>query len=429
MINLSKIKINTKDILYQLLYIACIGISYLGNYELTFLVWSFAVGVTIKRTYSIEFLKFLFCFVIIISLAFVVSLFHDYKKYEIIRDSTYLLKPIIGLLAGYQLCRYNSKSAFKLFVNTGLIIALIHLSVIIITLISHKTLNVNVLRDRGGFFSDYEIYVLILLIFHKKFNLGYTKAQINILILIIAISSFLYLSRTNLIQFVLFFIALKGYFEINRKSILVLSTVVLSTLIAYSAILYSNPKRNGKGIEAFLYKVKIAPIEPFKTKINKSDWKDFNDNYRSYENIITVRQVSAAGNYAVFFGEGLGSTLDLGRKVLSNDGDYVRKIPIVHNGYMTVFLKSGIVGVIILIISIVILFRQKKSPINLVQNINYLLIGTSIFLIVSNWVFLGLYLKLDNKSIVIGFLFCLKLIAIKESNSQRLELKNEELQN
>ena len=48
------------------------------------------------------------------------------------------------------------------------------------------------------------------------------------------------------------------------------------------------------------------------------------------------------------------------------------------------------------------------------QNINYLLVGTSVFLIVSNWVFLGLYLKLDNKSIIIGALLALREIIIKD---------------
>ena len=173
-----------------------------------------------------------------------------------------------------------------------------------------------------------------------------------------------------------------------------------------------------------MYKIKIAPQEAFKTKIDKDDWKDFNDNYRSFENIIAVNQVSAKGNRAIFFGEGLGSTLNLGRKVWTNDHEYVQYIPIVHNGYMTVFLKSGILGVIFLLIFLIILYRQRKSDFGNVQAINYLLIGSSVFLIVSNWVFLGLYLKLDNKSIIIGFLIALREVMIREHNSQKI-IKNE----
>ena len=206
----------------------------------------------------------------------------------------------------------------------------------------------------------------------------------------------------------------------NKRSIVILSSVFISVLIGYAIIYSINPKRNGKGLEAFLYKIKIAPIEPFKTKINKDDWKDFNDNYRSYENIIAVKQVSNEGTSAVIFGEGTGATLDLGREVWSNDGEFVRYIPIVHNGYMTVFLKSGIFGVFFLLWFILTLMRQKGNSDEAIKHINYFLTGTAIFLIFSNWVFLGLYLKLDNKSVIIGFLIALRQVIYKENINRAL---------
>lgn len=164
-----------------------------------------------------------------------------------------------------------------------------------------------------------------------------------------------------------------------------------------------------------MYKIKIAPEEAFKTKINKEDWKDFNDNYRSFENIITVRQVSNEGLMTILFGKGLGSNVNLGRKIKTNDGTEVQFIPILHNGFMTVFLKAGLFGVLFLVYFIYVLFKQNKSKNEIIRNINYLLVGTSIFLIVSNWVFMGLYLKLDNKSIIIGFLIALKELIANQS--------------
>jgi hypothetical protein len=147
--------------------------------------------------------------------------------------------------------------------------------------------------------------------------------------------------------------------------------------------------------------------------VNTEDWKDFNDNYRSYENITTLRQVTDGGFSAIIFGKGLGATVNLGRKILTNDGTTVQYIPILHNGFATVFLKSGVFGVFFLILFLYLLAKHKKSDIHEVQNINLLLVGTSIFLIISNWVFMGLYLKLDNKSILIGLLICYREILIK----------------
>ncbi|KAF2339308.1 hypothetical protein [Flavobacterium tistrianum] len=314
--------------------------------------------------------------------------------------------------------------ALKVMVYAGLAISVMHLVMLSFTVIEFRTLSVNLLREHGGYFSDYEIYILIILIFYKELKLEISKKQRILFLAIIGLSSFLYLARTNLIQFIILYVGLKGYLIFNKKSLKVILAVFLASIIGYASIVYINPKREGKGIQAFLYKIKIAPQEAFKTKIDKEDWKDFNDNYRSFENIIAVNQVSAKGNRAIFFGEGLGSTLNLGRKIWTNDHEYVQYIPIAHNAYMTIFLKSGLLGVLFLLTFLIILYRQKKSDIKNVQAINYLLIGTSIFLVVSNWVFLGLYLKLDNKSIIIGFLIALREVIIKEHNSQK-RIENE----
>jgi hypothetical protein len=226
----------------------------------------------------------------------------------------------------------------------------------------------------------------------------------------------MYLSRTNFIQFFILLFALKGYFEVNRRLIVVLVSLTLATVIGYSAILYINPRRNGPGMEAFLYKIKVAPIEPFKTKINRGDWKDFNDNYRSHENIITVRQVTHQGNYSTIFGEGLGSKVDLKQKIWLGDME-LRYISILHNGFMTVFLKSGLLGVFFLLVSIFLLFKKTRSDIPIVKQVDMIMIGSGLFMFVSCWVFMGYYFIADTKSIFIGFIICYREIIIKQERN------------
>src|SRR5690606_24069861 len=74
------------------------------------------------------------------------------------------------------------------------------------------------------------------------------------------------------------------------------------------------------------------------------------------------------------------------------------------NGFMTVFLKSGLLGVLIYLFTIAYFFRQKKSTDPVIKTINLLLLGTGVFLVFSNWVFLGFYNLFDTKTILIGFL-------------------------
>lgn len=395
----------SKDYYYGLIFLCCISVPYLVNFELTFFVWSLAAVLTLSTKYSITILKYIFCFLLILTVSFFVMFSYDYKFYYIFRDFTYMLKPILGLLIGYQIAKKIFKNGFQAIAYTGVFIATIHVGVIISDILFKHARSINAIRAGSGYFSDYEVYALIVLVFSKEFELGFSKSRLRFFTLLVGFSAFMYFARTNFIQFGILFLAMKGFLKINKTSITVLASVLAFAIIGYTIILYINPKRNGAGIEALLYKIKIAPTEPFKTRIDESDWRDFNDNYRSFENISTVKQISKKGPRAVIFGEGMGSKIDLKREVWLGD-KYLQFISILHNGYMTVFLKSGLIGVLIYLFSIRLLFKQNKSTIPIVENINLLLVGTGVFLIFSNWVFMGLYNLLDNKSILIGFLIC-----------------------
>ncbi len=408
----------SNNVLYQLLFALCVLIPYVNIYELTFFVWFLTFVITISNRYSLRIVKYVTCFSVILATAFVVSFFKNESAYNFFRDIAYLLKPIIGLLVGYQLYKKCQNKFFTTVIYTGLLISCLHLLLVLITFIRFHAITVNLLREYCGYHSDYEVYVLVLLMFYNKFEINWSKKKIHVFIIIVALSSFLYLSRTNFIQLIVLFIAMKGYFVLNRKSLTIISSIVLFVVIGYTAVYQSNPQRSGKGIEAFLYKIKNAPIEPFKTKINKDDWKDFNDNYRSYENILTVKQVSSQGESAIFFGKGLGATINLGREIWTNDGEFIQYIPVLHNGFATVYLKSGLFGLVFLFTFIYLLGKPEKSNLLAVQNLNFILVGSAIFLIVSNWVFMGLYLKLDNKSIFLGFIICYREFLLKSNNKQ-----------
>ena len=414
-----KIKIS-KEFPYQFLFALCIIIPYINIYEITFFIWLTTVVITIKKTYSKTFFNYTFPFFVIIFIAFIAGVFKGYKVFLMIRDFTYLVKPILGMMVGYQLCRSTNINPIKTIINTGLLIALVHLSIIFYSVSIHHVTQIHDLRYYGGYFSDYEVYALIFLIFHEKFQFQISKKKFYTIAILLGLSVFLYFSRTNYIQFGILYLGLKGFYKINRKTITILGSILLISAISYTFIYNMNLKRNGRGLESLLYKIKNAPIEPFKTRVDKNDWQDFNDNYRSYENIITVKQVSREGILAILFGKGMGATVDIGRRILTNDGTYIRQAPILHNAYFTVFLKSGIVGVFFCFYSIYFLFKHKKTENKLIKSIDEILIATGVFLVLANWVLLGLYLKLDNKAIVIGLLLAFREL-LNNNNSIQLQ--------
>jgi hypothetical protein len=392
----------------------CVIVPFFNNYELSFLVWLIASLFTIKNKYSLPFLKYLSYFILIFCLSFFVSLFFNYKLYFVIRDITYLLKPIFGLILGYQLFYNKTKNPFQFIVYAGVVIASYHLLLVALGILAEGAKNVAQIRDYGGYFNDFEVYTLIILLFHEQFQLNFTKQKTRIFISVLAISSFFYLARTNFIQFVILFMAMKGWLIFNKRSIKIVSTLVVFSALSYAAIYNYNPRRSGSALDEFLYKIKLIPLEAFATKINRNDWKDFHDHYRSYENVRTVEQLSHNGN--LLFGEGMGSQVDLKQKVYLGDME-LRHISILHNGYMTIFLKSGIPGILVLFGSIFFFFKKFNSYNEIDSKINLLFLGTGIFLIFSYWVFLGFYNLIDTKTLLIGYLFAYKNQIQKENNN------------
>ncbi|WP_146171712.1 hypothetical protein [Flavobacterium magnum] len=410
-----------KSTFHKSLLIASVLVLLLTSYEMTFLVWSLSAFVSLRNRYSVQISKLILIFSTIMLIALFSSFFQDFRSYNFFRDVAYLLKPILGLLVGYNFCKSVGKPAIKTIIHSGVALAVIHIATIAFYYVVFGIRSMNELRQYGGYFDDYEIYVLVLLMFYKRFDIGLKRTTVYLFIAIISFSSFLYLARTNIIQVLILVLAMKGHLRMTKRSLSILGAFIIISTLSYTAIYYSYPQRNARGLEAFFYKIKIAPIEAFKTHINEDDWKEFNDNYRSFENIITVKQVTGNGWFTIIFGEGMGSTIDIGREMWTNDGEYIRYVPALHNSYMTIFLKSGILGVLLLIYSIYVVFKQPRSDSEIIRNINYLLVGSAVFLILSNWVFMGFYLKLDNKSIFIGFLLCYKELLLKEQKQYENE--------
>ena len=407
-------KVIPQNFIYQLLFVLCVAIPYLDNFELTFATWSLTAVVSVTRSYAVSILKIILPFILILIIATVVMMYKDHNTYLIIRDVTYLIKPVFGFLIGYQLCKRNLQQALELLVKTAFIIAVIHILILIVAVLYHKAYTLNDLRFYGGYFSDFEIYMVVILIFHKQFELQFSRKWIKIFTVVIGFSAFMYFARTNFIQFLILFLAIKGYFKITRQSVILISSIVLISLIGYSAILYINPKRNGEGVEAFLYKLKVAPTEPFKTRINREDYIDFNDNFRSWEILQTIRQVTREGWVTTAFGKGLGSQVDLKQEVYLGDMQ-LRFISILHNGFMIVFLKSGLLGILIYLYTIFFFFRKQPGVSEKTKYINRLFLGTGIFLFMSNWVFLGFYNLIETKSVLMGF-----LIAYCQANKNKI---------
>ena len=70
-----------KNFLYQFLLFINVFVPYLNIYELTFAVWSLTALFTIQNKLSVEIIKHVSCYIIILIIAFI-SLFRYFSTYS-----------------------------------------------------------------------------------------------------------------------------------------------------------------------------------------------------------------------------------------------------------------------------------------------------------------------------------------------------------
>jgi len=388
---------------YQLLFLIAVIFSYVESYEISLSVWLIVLFITIKRYYSTTIITLCSFFGLIVFLGIIRSFFYHYDSYDIIRDISYFIKPIVGILIGYQCFRSKDNHFFATVIYIALIIALIHLTLLAHAFIVHHIKYVHEIRHYGGYFSDFETFAVLILLFHKKFQLNFSLKKRSLFLLIIGFSLCLYLARTNMIQFVIVACGMLGLYQLNKLKIIILSIILLLSVVSYKIIYDMNPSRTATGFENFLYKIKNAPKEIYDPYVPNDGSPRFHDNFRSYETTLTILQVQNKNDLGPWLGNGFGATVNYNTTISTNDGYIVRHSPILHNGFTTVFLKTGILGILIYIASMLYIIRLKSvTSSEYLNNMKLLLNSIGIFLFISSLVFLGLYLKLDNKSLFIG---------------------------
>ncbi|MXV38581.1 hypothetical protein GO491_07825 [Flavobacteriaceae bacterium Ap0902] len=409
---------------HLLLFTIAVILSYDTNFELQFAIWVLLAAYYVLGTYSKQFLIFIACYLIICGLGLYRSLLYDYSFHFIVRDLSYFIKPILGFVIGYQVFKNRKLDALKAIVYISLIIAVGHILILMYHYAFHPLKSIESLRAVGGYFSDFEVYGIIILLFSSKFGLKFTSRNKILLLIVISVSVILYFARTNIIQLVILGLGMWGFYKLNFRNAIILGSVILLGIIGYQAVVEFNPRRNASGIESFLYKIKNAPYEIYDPYVVNDNSARFHDRFRSYETKVTILQVKNNKDASIWLGSGFGSIVNYNATIRTTDGYRIQQAPILHNGYTTVFLKVGLVGLGIFIFSLLYLcFYGSFSKDQKKENVRIFINSTGVFMFLSTLVFLGFYLKLDNKSLIVG-----ALIAYYENlnyRNQKLDLADE----
>jgi hypothetical protein len=297
---------------------------------------------------SYRFLKSAAPVFLIFLLGFVGMMANKYHLFNIIKDIFHFLKPLLGIAIGY--CFYKKIGDFKLFVKTivytGLLSALVHFGIIA------SISNIATVSDIRKYGTDnfIELVAILFLAFYKRFqkeSLFNSRLTHITLFWILLISSTLYFSRTMIVTAIMALLSIYGYTVITAKTLKIILGLLLFVVAMYSFLFSINISRNKDGLSSFFYKVKNAPAEVFKTHIDRENHADLWDHWRGYE---AKRAISllADNPSGLVCGLGYGSLVNLKFYApLSDDRKGMKYISELHNGYIYILYKVGIIGILL----------------------------------------------------------------------------------
>lgn len=355
-------KISTSKFYVYLLLLVIFLQLYLPSFKLNVIIQLIVlifIALTNNFILTKKFIKEIIPLVIVFFIGFLGLFLFQNKLYNTFKDLSHFIKPLSGIFVGYLLARkINDFSVFiRGIVFLGVFSACIHF----VTILFFSGLDtVSQIREFGKD-NFLELFALFFLIYYEKFQhkkLFFNKLNHNIVVVVLVLSCLLYLSRTMMVVTLVLLFSIYNYTKITKKTIQLFVTLCIAVVLFYSYLFSVKIDRNGAGIESFLYKVKIAPEEIFTAKIDRENHKDLWDHWRGYEAKRAFALMEKNPSSYVF-GTGYGSLVNLKFYApLSGDKKGMKYISDLHNGYIYIFYKTGIISLFIYLFFLFKLYKR-----------------------------------------------------------------------
>ena len=381
-----------------------------------------------KTKFSATLINALFPITLILLVAAITSFFYTNKAYDILKDISYLIKPILFIGLGYYLTQKitDKEFIFKAITYLAFLFAAIHIYQVVEFIINNQ-FNVNAIRGQCGKANFLEMLAIVLLFTNKEQKYFTIRFKYySLLKFMLYISFILYFSRTMFLALFILALSFQGYTKLTRKGVIYLSSFLGFIALFYVFLNTIEINRDSIGIDGFLYKLKIAPSEIFSSEIDVQDHANLWDHWRGYEALKAFEQLEETKySLGLFVGKGLGALVDLEFVApLNNDG--IQFISTIHNGYAYILFKSGIIGFICYFLFLVYIYLQayQKNGMILDTFANNVISGLAIYFMFTTLVISGIYNQGDIMTIILGAFIYLKHYSLTNLRNENRNIRN-----
>jgi hypothetical protein len=275
----------------------------------------------------------------------------DADRYDYFKDAWYIANPLIVMLAGYvlYLAKPDLARGLRAFVIGGLIVALWQLRGYVMhpEILLESAGTIRRIIGTGLYAPVLALTIMIVYAGRWKFSLRLPPGVAWVLFIVISASVLGVFSRTAVMVLGIAVLAWLGLFARQEWLRLGVPLVVLVSLGIATQVLHD--AQSDRALQTF--SGKMARTIQELTVSDYSGVREINLNFRGYETKRAMLQFEHASVPEMFVGRGFGATVDLGLFLplqLNDVGSRsVRYITLLHNGYMYLLTKVGIVGLLL----------------------------------------------------------------------------------
>jgi hypothetical protein len=329
--------------------------------------------VVLERKFGTKFKSHLFLLLVIPLFWTCLFSFSD-SLYFTTQALFYLTTPILLLIVGMKMSRVvNQKLVFKYIIYFGTIGALYYTGLAFFNFGLNSFADPYAIRDFSPWGSIASVMAVFLIMFSKKYGFVLIKNQKFKYCLIGVNLIAIYFSASRTYYFIFMIFAFVFLYHYNKKLTVVF--IGLSVFL-YSAFLVSDS--DNKLINKFQTSTAEVSIGNYQVD------EDINVKYRGYETAMALEAYWSGTEMNLLFGHGFEKQVDLKADVLLGD-KYRRIIPIIHNGYLYILIKTGFFGLLFFGFFFLKLYRLKRYVPDFLL-LNMLLAACIVSLLFSNYV-------------------------------------------
>lgn len=277
--------------------------------------------------------------------------FFKFQLSDVIRDYYYFLNPLIFLSIGYSLSfLFSTKILLKIFLYLGFFFSLFHVFISFYKLGLNPFAHFTVIRDEVSPGNSLTLLSLFIIFLGKKIDKNfYINPYFKVLAILIHILAFILFGSRTYLTMLLIFLAFLLIKKINRKTILFI-LIAISLFFIFSRSL--TPQGDGISFSGKLMgSFSEIGMNGF------SDASDITKKYRGFEAFMTFQSFLSGSSNEQIFGQGFGALIDLKYEVFLGN-QYFRFVPVLHNGFLYILIKIGIIGLFLYLIFYYFLFKN-----------------------------------------------------------------------